>query len=111
MAEGTRNHISSQKQLYACFVDLEVYKKAPSVRFLEIRDRRQIAFPRKLPGHKTKIRKREREDTKHQHEIKHFVTQRELKVSNVALCTTALFPLHIQKIYIVYQGCTRFQEI
>jgi hypothetical protein len=72
---------------------LEVYKKAPSVRFLGISDRRQIAFPRKLPGHKTKIRKREREDKKHQHEIKHFVAQRELEVSNVALRTTALFPI------------------
>jgi hypothetical protein len=41
---------------------MEVYKKAPSVRFLGINDRRQIAFPRKPPVHKTEIRKRERED-------------------------------------------------
>jgi hypothetical protein len=41
-------------------MDLEVYKIAPSVRFLGISDRRQIAFPRKLPGNKTKIRKREK---------------------------------------------------
>jgi len=93
-------------------MDLEVYKKVPPVRFLRINERRQIAFPRKLLGHKTKIHKREREDKKHQHEIKHFVAQRELKVSNVALRTTALFPVtHTEDTYIVYQGCTCFQEI
>jgi len=36
-------------------MDLEVCTKAPSVRFLGISDRRQIAFPQKLPGHKIKI--------------------------------------------------------
>jgi len=80
-------------------MDLEVYTKAPSVRFLGISDRRQIASPQKLPGHETKIRKREREDKKHQHEIKHFVAQRELKLSNVALRITALFPaIHTEDI-------------
>jgi hypothetical protein len=83
-------------------MNLEVYKRAPSVRFLGISDRRQIDFPRKLSGHRTKIRKREREDKKHQHEIKHFVAQRDLKVSNVALRTTALYPVtHTEDIYCI----------
>lgn len=84
-------------------MDLEVYTKAPSVRFLGISDRCQIPFPQKVPGHKTKIRKREREDKKHQHEIKHFVAQRELKLSNVALRTTAIFPvIHTEVIRTLY---------